>query len=432
MLMMTLLINYYTLDFRKMIIFNKNNLDSSIPLVNEFMNILSDFKRFNDGNHNNSQTSSSPRNDDVGTRDTSGEDRGVRADKRLEVHDARDTDDNLFAEYIGSYTVKKDIAERKPTQMSKRRPRSRKRNPRKGKLFEETDESRTVESIKLSHYELPTVPEEPDFDQTHMSDEGEETFDSTKQSELLNDFLVENNFFTTEDGQQEIKNAQEKIDSDDVKEEVTDDESQEAAAVEVFEDGVSVDDNNNPIINIIDIINSDDEIINISTSNTSYDDDDIIVNVSSNSNEESASEESSDIDGEVGCVAHSYKHPLQHCWSFWYFYPRTGEWSENLQLLSTVETVEDFWSVYNWIDEPSRLKTSSDLSLFREGVPPDWSDPANEAGGRYMIKCSKEETDFYWREILMSFVGDTFVDEDTMDQVRVNKFTFLLIKNILI
>ena len=70
--------------------------------------------------------------------------------------------------------------------------------------------------------------------------------------------------------------------------------------------------------------------------------------------------------------------------------------------------MEDFWAVYNWILPPSwasQLRASSDYSLFREGVRPDWEDPGNVRGGRWVVVWSREALDTAWRELLMVVVG---------------------------
>ena len=72
--------------------------------------------------------------------------------------------------------------------------------------------------------------------------------------------------------------------------------------------------------------------------------------------------------------------------------------------------MEDFWSLYNHIETPSKLPPGSDYSLFKarfyhfilckdfipmqyidvqmlhqEGIFPDWEDPRNAVGGRWMV-----------------------------------------------
>ncbi len=94
------------------------------------------------------------------------------------------------------------------------------------------------------------------------------------------------------------------------------------------------------------------------------------------------------------------KHPLQHSWTLWYLEPdRSKSWELNLNKVSTFNTVEDFWSLFNHIKQPSEVKMGSDYSLFKEGVRPMWEDPANKQGGRWVISLNRGqrlELDRYW------------------------------------
>jgi translation initiation factor 4E len=79
------------------------------------------------------------------------------------------------------------------------------------------------------------------------------------------------------------------------------------------------------------------------------------------------------------------KHPLQHSWTLWYFEPdRSKTWEDNQNQVSTFNTVEDFWSLFTHIKQPSEVKLGSDYSLFKENVRPMWEDKANKNG-----KCPK-------------------------------------------
>ena len=72
--------------------------------------------------------------------------------------------------------------------------------------------------------------------------------------------------------------------------------------------------------------------------------------------------------------------------------------------------VEDFWSLYNHIEVASRLPAGADYSLFKEGIFPDWEDPRNQDGGRWMINVDKRQRaeclDTYWLEILFFLIGE--------------------------
>ena len=58
--------------------------------------------------------------------------------------------------------------------------------------------------------------------------------------------------------------------------------------------------------------------------------------------------------------------PLQDSWSFWYFKNgRMGDWKDNLIHITTISTVEAFWSVFNHLQSPSRLEQGCDYFLFK-------------------------------------------------------------------
>ena len=88
------------------------------------------------------------------------------------------------------------------------------------------------------------------------------------------------------------------------------------------------------------------------------------------------------------------KHPLENAWTLWFFKvilmlvtldeqcmvslnysffqnDKSRTWEENQRPIITVTTVEDFWSLYNHIETPSKLPFGSDYSLFKVLVPPD-------------------------------------------------------------
>ena len=44
---------------------------------------------------------------------------------------------------------------------------------------------------------------------------------------------------------------------------------------------------------------------------------------------------------------------------------KSRTWEENQRPIITVTTVEDFWSLYNHIETPSKLPPGSDYSLFK-------------------------------------------------------------------
>ena len=74
-------------------------------------------------------------------------------------------------------------------------------------------------------------------------------------------------------------------------------------------------------------------------------------------------------DGEVGIGGPDryIKHPLQNAWTLWFFKnDKSRTWEENQRPIITVTTVEDFWSLYNHIEEASKLQIGCDYSLFKK------------------------------------------------------------------
>lgn len=107
------------------------------------------------------------------------------------------------------------------------------------------------------------------------------------------------------------------------------------------------------------------------------------------------------------------KHPLQNRWSLWFYMnDKTKAWEENLLEITSFDTVEDFWALYNHIEVASKLKIGCDYALFKYGIKPMWEDERNKRGGRWLINLSRNQRssdlDAYWLEILLCLIGEAF------------------------
>ena len=61
--------------------------------------------------------------------------------------------------------------------------------------------------------------------------------------------------------------------------------------------------------------------------------------------------------------------PLEDSWAFWFFKnDRQCEWKDNLIQITTVSTVEKFWSVYNHLQVASRIGQGCDYLLFKTHI----------------------------------------------------------------
>ncbi|KAI1267736.1 translation initiation factor eIF 4e-like domain-containing protein [Xylariaceae sp. FL1019] len=137
-----------------------------------------------------------------------------------------------------------------------------------------------------------------------------------------------------------------------------------------------------------------------------------------------------DSEGKIVTVFHdkdnfNVLHPLQNRWTFWYTKPPSGKgdnWNELLKELYTVNSVEEFWGVFNNITNVSQLPMKSDYHLFKEGVRPEWEDPQNKHGGRwsYMIKDKRSvDIDKLWMYTCAIAIGENLEEAVGEDQGEV-------------
>lgn len=112
-------------------------------------------------------------------------------------------------------------------------------------------------------------------------------------------------------------------------------------------------------------------------------------------------------------------HPLENSWTLWYdskrtMKPEAASWEENLLTVQVLTNVEEFWAMLSLIKKPSSMELSSNYHFFKTGIKPMWEDPANKAGGKWVIALS-QASDLYnldstWEELLMSLIGE-YLDE---------------------
>ncbi|CAI6353598.1 unnamed protein product [Macrosiphum euphorbiae] len=106
------------------------------------------------------------------------------------------------------------------------------------------------------------------------------------------------------------------------------------------------------------------------------------------------------------------KHYLANKWTLWFYEKKSKIWVEDIHEVSSFETVEDFWCLFNHIKPPSQLSWHSQYSYFKNGIKPNWDDEKNKAGGRWLLqlpplkKCTL--VDEYWKQIVMSLIGEVY------------------------
>lgn len=85
------------------------------------------------------------------------------------------------------------------------------------------------------------------------------------------------------------------------------------------------------------------------------------------------------------------KHPLNDRWTMWYLkQDQKKKWEEMQDIVHSFDMVEDFWSIYNHIRQPSELNQGDDYSMFKLNIRPMWEDAANKNGGRWLLNVDKQ------------------------------------------
>jgi translation initiation factor 4E len=122
------------------------------------------------------------------------------------------------------------------------------------------------------------------------------------------------------------------------------------------------------------------------------------------------------------------KHPLQCSWTLWYDYPgrknQASTYDQYLTKVYTVSTVEDFWSVVNYIMSPTSLPHGANYRLFKDGIEPKWEDKQNQKGGAWTATLSKKESgqrlDEMWLNLMLAAIGDSLGDGDLICGINVS------------
>lgn len=108
------------------------------------------------------------------------------------------------------------------------------------------------------------------------------------------------------------------------------------------------------------------------------------------------------------------KHPLRNQWTLWYLdNDRNKSWEEKQNEISTFDTVEDFWNLYNMIKYASELQPGNDYSLFKNNIRPMWEDAANANGGRWTLSMYSQQQlsnlDDLWLNVVHTYYAEDFI-----------------------
>jgi len=83
-------------------------------------------------------------------------------------------------------------------------------------------------------------------------------------------------------------------------------------------------------------------------------------------------------------------------------------YENSIKTISTVNTIEQFWSTYNYLKRPNDLSSTTDYHFFRDGIKPTWEDSKNAKGGKWIIRLPKGLASRYWEEVVLALIGGQF------------------------
>ncbi|RSH89972.1 eukaryotic translation initiation factor 4E [Saitozyma podzolica] len=129
------------------------------------------------------------------------------------------------------------------------------------------------------------------------------------------------------------------------------------------------------------------------------------------------------------------RHKLRTEWTFWFTPSKTpepptepeshtppvpaekhrrtihrGMFAKDSFALATVDSIEDFWRLYNNIPTVNTIPSEGECSFFRAGVEPTSVDPANDGGGKWSVQFPRDKSQGqiqrYWLNSLLDGIGE--------------------------
>lgn len=154
---------------------------------------------------------------------------------------------------------------------------------------------------------------------------------------------------------------------------------------------------------------------------------------------EEIADDSDDFVNDLGGEVTADDLPLRHRWVVWEQLMAVGDksiqYSESTRQIAACATVEEFWKTWSQLPQPSELLSKrmvlnvadgfhivDALMLFRDGVSPQWEDPANAGGGHFQLPLraglGSGQIDEYWNNLVLGVIGATIEPCDLITGVR--------------
>ena len=130
---------------------------------------------------------------------------------------------------------------------------------------------------------------------------------------------------------------------------------------------------------------------------------------------------------------------LQDTWNFWaHRQSDSSSYKNNTLTIATVNTVEDFWRIFNNLPLPSTFFYDGNsrysfqdkvgsvfsvtaFSMFKDGIHPSWEDPINKKGGDFSFRNFNDllHLDQCWENCLLDCIGEHHKGTHSVVGVRV-------------
>ena len=85
----------------------------------------------------------------------------------------------------------------------------------------------------------------------------------------------------------------------------------------------------------------------------------------------------------------------------------------DLREVYSFETIEDFWHMYNNLYSVSEIISNTDYLLFKKGIRPEWEDPQNKHGGKWVVTMPieddlEEDCENAWCQLILHLISGQF------------------------
>eukprot|EP00035_Acanthoeca_spectabilis_P024008 m.451952 g.451952 ORF g.451952 m.451952 type:complete len:185 (+) comp20239_c0_seq1:333-887(+) len=91
---------------------------------------------------------------------------------------------------------------------------------------------------------------------------------------------------------------------------------------------------------------------------------------------------------------------------------RSQSFEEQVKEIGSFSDVKSFWEYFSHLAPAGELPVVSDYHLFKRGIKPMWEDPANQKGGKWIVRIRKGLASRFWEKLVIAIIGDQFDDGD--------------------